>query len=176
MEPLPKAISVQRIVLIGPMGVGKTTIGKLIAKQLDYKFLDTDLLLEQQTGASISLIFDIEGEEGFRKREREVIRELETLSRVVIATGGGSILSLENRKNLKKNSTTIYLRGRIDTLESRTKKDKNRPLLNTSDPKKSIERILNERIHLYEKTADFEIDIDDLSAEVIVSKIIILLS
>ena len=157
------------------MGVGKTTIGSLLAKQLDYRFLDTDQKLEQQTGANVSLIFDIEGEKGFRKREQEVISQLVLLDHIVIATGGGAILLEENRKALRKNSLVVYLQGKIDTLLHRTRKNKNRPLLNTSDPKKTIEKILKDRAHLYAEMADIQVNVDDLPAESVVSTILSLL-
>ena len=174
--PQSKDSDLKRMVLIGPMGVGKTTIGRMLARQLDFDFIDTDQRLEKITGASISLIFDIEGEEGFRRREQQLIKELTGITETVIATGGGSILLPENRFNLKSNSTVIYLKGEIETLEKRTRLDKNRPLLETANPRKTIERILIERAHLYEETADFEIEIGDYSAENIITKISGLLS
>jgi len=171
-----KPSDLERIVLIGPMGVGKTTIGRMLAKQLNFDFIDTDQRLEKITGASISLIFDIEGEESFRKREQQLIQELTGITKTVIATGGGAVLLSENRFNLKNNSTVIYLKGQIETLDKRTRLDKNRPLLETENPRETIERILSERAHLYLETADFEIEIDEYSAEDIVTKISGLLS
>ena len=153
------------------MGVGKTTVGSLLAKQLNYKLLDTDKELERQTGASVSLIFDIEGEAGFRKREQEVISQSVLLDNVVIATGGGAILLRENREALRANSVVVYLQGGVDTLTHRTRMNKNRPLLNTSNPKKTIEQILRDRVHLYEEMADIQVTVDDLSAERVVSTI-----
>ena len=158
------------------MGVGKTTIGKMLAKHLGFDFIDTDQRLEKITGASISLIFDIEGEEGFRKREQQLIQELTGINETVIATGGGAILLKENRFNLKDSSTVIYLKGQIETLDKRTRLDKNRPLLKTANPRETIERIMSERAHLYTETADFEIEIDEYSAEDVVTIISGLLS
>ena len=175
MSPL-KEKDLERIVLIGPMGVGKTTIGRMLAKQLDFDFIDTDQRLEKITGASIPLIFDIEGEEGFRKREQQLIQKLNGITKTVIATGGGAILLRENRFNLRSNSTVIYLKGEIETLVRRTRLDKNRPLLKTTNPRETIERILGERSPLYEETADFKIEIADYSAEDITTKIFGLLS
>jgi len=153
------------------MGAGKTTVGSLLAKQLNYKFLDTDQKLEQLTGAAVSLIFDIEGEAGFRKREQEVISQSVLLDNVVIATGGGAVLLKENRKALKTNSVVVYLQGGVDTLTHRTRMDKNRPLLNSADPKKTIEQILKDRTHLYEEMADIQVTVDNLSAQNVVSTI-----
>ena len=174
--PQSKYSETKRIVLIGPMGVGKTTIGKILAKQLDFDFIDTDQHLEKITGASISWIFDIEGEEGFRKREQQLIQELTGITEAVIATGGGAVLLSKNRFNLKNNSTVIYLKATIETLDKRTRLDNNRPLLETANPRETIEKILRERAHLYEETADFEIEIDGHSAEYIVTQIFGLLS
>ena len=174
--PLPKYNESKRIVLIGPMGVGKTTVGRILAKQLDFDFIDTDQRLEKITGASISWIFDIEGEEGFRKREQQLIQELTGISEAVIATGGGAILLSENRFNLKNNGIVIYLKGKVETLYERTRLDNNRPLLEAANPKETIEKILREREHLYVETADFEIEIDGRSAEYIVTQISGLLS
>ena len=174
--PLPKYNESKRIVLIGPMGVGKTTIGRILAKQLDFDFIDTDQRLEKITGASISWIFDIEGEAGFRKREQQLIQELTGITEAVIATGGGAILLSENRFNLKNNGIVIYLKGKVETLYERTRLDNNRPLLEAANPRETIEKILREREHLYVETADFEIEIDGRSAEYVVTKISGLLS
>ncbi len=174
--PQSKYSEPKRIVLIGPMGVGKTTIGRILAKQLDFDFIDTDQRLEKITGASISWIFDIEGEAGFRKREQQLIQELTGVTEAVIATGGGVILLSENRFNLKSNSIVIYLKGEIDTLYERTRLDNNRPLLETANPRETMERILREREHLYAEIADLEIVIDGRSAEYIVTQISGLLS
>ena len=168
--------SPKRIVLIGPMGVGKTTIGKALAKSMDFDFVDTDQRLERLTGASVSLIFDIEGEKGFRKREQQLISELVGITNTVMATGGGAILLSENRRNLSNNSVVIYLKGRIETLEKRTRLDKNRPLLATKNPRDTIKEILKKRSHLYEETADFQIEVDEHSAEDIVNEITALLT
>ena len=174
--PQSKYSEPKRIVLIGPMGVGKTTIGRILAKQLDFDFIDTDQRLEKITGASISWIFDIEGEAGFRKREQQLIQELTGVTEAVIATGGGVILLSENRFNLKTNSIVIYLKGEIETLYERTRLDNNRPLLETANSRETMERILREREHLYAETADLEIEIDGRSAEYIVTQISGLLS
>ncbi len=174
--PQSKYSEPKRIVLIGPMGVGKTTIGRILAKQLDFDFIDTDQRLEKITGASISWIFDIEGEAGFRKREQQLIQELTGVTEAVIATGGGVILLSENRFNLKSNSIVIYLKGEIETLYERTRLDNNRPLLETANSRETMERILREREHLYAEIADLEIVIDGRSAEYIVTQISGLLS
>ena len=144
------------------MGVGKTTIGRMY-KQLDFDFIDTDQRLEKITGASIPLIFDIEGEEGFRKREQRLIQKLNGITKTVIATGGGTILLRENRFNLRSNSTVIYLKGETKPSEAHATRQEP-PSLKTTNPRETIERILGERSPLYEETADFKIEIADYSA------------
>ena len=122
------------IYLVGLMGAGKTTIGRLLAKHLHKTFYDTDHEIERRTGVNIPLIFEVEGETGFRKREISIIEELSHKSNIVMATGGGAILSEENRNNLKQHGTVIYLKANVHELWQRTRNDKNRPLLQTVDP------------------------------------------
>lgn len=144
----------QNIFLIGPMGAGKTTIGVQLAKSLNREFYDSDKIVEERTGATIPLIFELEGEEGFRKREVQSIDELTQLPDVVVATGGGAVLKEENRQHLKDRGVVIYLKADLEQLLSRTSKDRNRPLLNTSDPRKMMEGLLAARAPLYESCAD----------------------
>ena len=120
------------IFLVGLMGAGKTTIGKLLAKRLKKTFLDTDHEIEQRTGVKIPLIFELEGEAGFRDRETALIRELTQRQDIVLATGGGAVLREENRNALVQCGTVVYLNAKIDDLWQRTQHDKNRPLLQTS--------------------------------------------
>lgn len=156
---MPMAKS-DNIFLIGPMGAGKTTIGRQIAKNLGVEFVDSDHEIEQRTGASIPLIFEIEGEEGFRRREREVIDDLTRRKGIVLATGGGAVLDTANRNHLAGRGTVIYLRASLDHLLKRTARDRNRPLLHTEDPRARLEGIMKIREPLYREIADIIIDTD----------------
>ena len=140
------------------MGAGKTTIGRQIASELSLEFFDSDHEIENRTGVTITHIFDIEGENGFRKRETAMLDELTDKKGIVLATGGGAILRAENRQFLMSRGTTIYLYANIDTLLERTSKDRNRPLLQTEDPKAKLEELLETRDPLYRETADIIID------------------
>jgi shikimate kinase len=148
----------QNIFLIGLMGAGKTTIGRQIASELSLDFYDSDHEIEKRTGVSITHIFDIEGEVGFRKRETAVLDELTEKKGIVLATGGGAILKPENRQFLMSRGTTIYLYADIETLVERTAKDRNRPLLQTDDPRAKLQELLDIRDPLYRETADIIID------------------
>jgi len=151
----PKKINV---FLVGPMGSGKTTIGRHLAKALRVEFIDSDHEIEKRTGATIPWIFDIEGEEGFRKREKAVIDDLTRRKGMVLATGGGAILAPENRRCLSSRGVVVYLRASVDELYERTAKDKNRPLLQTDDPKAKLQALLEEREPLYLEVADLVVD------------------
>ena len=148
------------IFLIGPMGVGKSTIGRVLANIMNLRFFDSDQEIESNTGADIPWIFDVEGESGFRERERKVIRQLSKRQDIVLATGGGVILAKQNRETLCSNGTVVYLTAPIKKLVDRTRKDKSRPLLQTDDPEQKIIEIFNARNHLYKDTADIVIDTD----------------
>jgi len=148
----------QNIFLIGLMGAGKTTIGRQLASELSLKFFDSDHEIEKRTGVTITHIFDIEGEAGFRKRETAMLDELTEKKGIVLATGGGAILKPENRQFLMSRGTTIYLYANIDTLLERTSKDRNRPLLQTENPQAKLEELLEIRDPLYRETADIIID------------------
>ena len=124
----------KRVVLVGPMGAGKSTIGRMLAKELGYRFLDSDRIIEERCGANIPWIFDVEGEDGFRQRETAMLDELSNEMGTVLATGGGAVMRAENRGLLKKNSVVIYLKTSIDQQVERTRKDRNRPLLQNDDP------------------------------------------
>jgi shikimate kinase len=142
------------IFLVGPMGAGKSTIGRHLAELLGKSFYDADEEIEKRTGATIAWIFDIEGEPGFRKRESAVLEDLTRRENVVVATGGGAILNEENRALLKARGTVVYLAADIDTLAQRTRRDRMRPLLQTSDRRQRIEDLMEERDPLYRATAD----------------------
>jgi shikimate kinase len=140
------------------MGAGKTTIGKLLAKHLGRTFYDTDHEIEKRTGVKIPVIFELEGEAGFRKREAAVIQELAKLENIVMATGGGAVLAEENRQLLQANGTVIYLRANVNDLWHRTRNDKHRPLLQNVDIRAKLEQLYAERNPLYTQIAALIID------------------
>lgn len=148
----------RNIFLVGLMGAGKTTVGKLLAKRLKKTFFDSDREIQRRTGVAIPVIFEIEGESGFRSREAAVLQELTQLEDIVLATGGGAVLSLENRQLLSRRGTVVYLRATVDELWTRTRHDKNRPLLQTEDPRAKLEELLVQRDPLYREVADIIID------------------
>lgn len=148
------------IFLIGPMGVGKTTIGRHLARSLGLEFIDSDHVIEERCGADIPWIFDIEGEAGFRRRERAAIEELTRREGIVLATGGGAVLDRDNRADLDRHGTVVYLQASVDRILSRTGKSQNRPLLRTGDPRARIEQLLAEREPLYREIADITVDTD----------------
>ncbi|MDE3020542.1 MAG: shikimate kinase [Pseudomonadota bacterium] len=144
--------------LIGLMGAGKTTIGRQLARTRNLTFLDSDQEIEHRTGVTIPLIFELEGEEGFRNREIEVIEELTRGDNKVIATGGGTVLNEKNRKILATRGIIIYLRASAEELWERTRYDKHRPLLLTEDPLAKLKQLECQRKLLYESLADIIID------------------
>lgn len=144
--------------LVGLMGAGKTTVGRLLAKHYGCTFYDSDHEIEARTGVKIPVIFEIEGEAGFRKREEAMIAELTALSGIVLATGGGAVLSAANREQLKKNGVVIYLRGSPEHLHERTRSDRNRPLLQTGDPLARLRELYSQRDPLYREVADIVVD------------------
>lgn len=162
----------QNIIFVGPMGAGKTTIGKQLARQLGRTFYDSDRFIEEQTGANIPLIFEMEGEEGFRRREKSAIAELTDKQNIVLATGGGVILDPENRDQITRQGFVIYLSAPLEHLFNRTAKDKNRPLLQTDNPRKKLEEILNVRDPLYREVADVVIETDGSPARGVVKKLL----
>ncbi len=136
------------------MGVGKSTIGKWLAKQLRYEFLDTDIELQKQTGADIPWIFEIEGEQGFRTRETGMLSQLSERENAVIATGGGIVLNEQNRQIMNDTGLVIYLQASIELLLERTRFSRNRPLLEGVDRRAKFESLIKERDPLYRRTAD----------------------
>mgnify|MGYP000043967761 CR=1 FL=1 len=162
----------QNIIFVGPMGAGKTTIGKQLARQLGRTFYDSDRVVEERTGANIPLIFEMEGEEGFRRREKSIIAELTNKQNIVLATGGGVILDPENRDQITRQGFVVYLSAPLEHLFNRTAKDKNRPLLQTDNPRKKLEEILSIRDPLYREVADIVIETDGSPARGVVKKLL----
>jgi shikimate kinase len=148
----------QNIFLVGLMGAGKSTIGRHLAKSLGLEFVDSDHEIERRTGASIPLIFDVEGEAGFRQREKKVIDELSRRSGIVLATGGGVVLDADNRARLRERGQVVYLYATVEQLLARTAKDRNRPLLQTADPRARLQELLKLRDALYREVADVVVD------------------
>jgi len=148
----------ENIFLVGLMGAGKTSVGKLLAKRLAKDFCDCDQEIERATGVKIPVIFDIEGEAGFRAREARMLAELVVRSDIVLATGGGAVLSADNRKLLADNGVVVYLRAVASDLWSRTRHDRNRPLLRTDQPLARLEQLYAERDPLYRSIADLIVD------------------
>lgn len=161
-----------RIFLVGPMGAGKTTVGRRLAKSLHRRFLDADHELEARTGVKIPLIFEIEGEAGFRAREKRLIAELTALEDIVLATGGGAILEADSREALASRGYVVYLHAPIAQLLARTRADTNRPLLQTADPAQRMRDLIEQREPLYREVADLIIDTGALTLGDIVQKIL----
>ena len=159
------------VFLVGPMGAGKSTIGRHLARVLGQRFVDADRESEARTGASISLIFDLEGEAGFRRRESAVIAELAAGEGLVVATGGGAVLDPGNRAALRQRGTVVYLHAPLEVLIRRTRRDRDRPLLQTADPQASLERIVRDRDPLYREVADLVIETDHRSVPSVVSEV-----
>ncbi|TRX57857.1 shikimate kinase AroK [Thalassomonas sp. M1454] len=163
----------RNIFLVGPMGAGKSTIGRELAEKLHLEFFDSDQEIERRTGADIAWVFDLEGEEGFRVREEGVIEDLSEKQGIVLATGGGSVISDKIRNRLSARGIVVYLETTIDKQVARTQRDRKRPLLQTEeDPRVVLERLALERNPLYEEIADVVVQTDDQSAKVVAHKIV----
>ncbi len=162
----------ENIYLIGLMGAGKTTIGKQLAKSLKFPFYDSDKSIEANTGVDIPTIFEFEGEEGFRDREQKMIQKLTQLRGIVLATGGGAILREENRNALKNSGFVVYLQCSIDRILERTRRDTQRPLLKTENPKLRLEQLFEQREPLYLECSDFKVDTGILKSKTVVSFIL----
>lgn len=162
----------RNIFLVGPMGAGKSTIGRHLADELHLEFFDSDHEIESKTGADIAWIFDLEGEEGFRKRELDTINELSDKQGIVLATGGGSIITPAVRNRLSARGIVVYLQTTIDKQVARTQRDKRRPLLQNDDPETVLRNLAKERNPLYEEVADYVVDTDDQSARSVANLII----
>jgi len=153
------------------MGAGKTTVGKLLAKNLGKTFYDTDQVIEQRTGVKIPTIFELEGESGFRKRESAMIEELSQLNNIVMATGGGAVIAEENRALLKQFGYVIYLRANVNDLWYRMRNDKHRPLLQNVDVRARLEQLYHQRNPLYTETASLIVDTGNQPVSNILSQI-----
>ena len=161
-----------RIFLVGPMGTGKTTIGRQLAQALGLEFEDSDREIQRRTGVDIPTIFEYEGEEGFRIRERKVIADLVEVENQVLATGGGAVTEEDNRRLLPARGFVIYLECSPEQQYDRTYKDKNRPLLQSDDPLESLKQLMKERDHLYREVADLVVSTEGRSASAVVKDIV----
>lgn len=159
------------VFLVGPMGAGKSTIGRLLATELNLRFRDSDRVIEERTGADIPWIFDMEGEEGFRERETAVLTELAKDQDAVVATGGGIVLRAQNRTLMQASGYVCYLTASIDQLVERTARDKKRPLLQVENPRQKIIELLALRDPLYQEAADFVVNTDRRSPKSVAQEI-----
>ena len=166
----------RNIFLIGPMGAGKSTIGRQLAQLLGMEFLDSDHEIEQRAGADISWIFDVEGENGFRKREERIINELTQKQGIVLSTGGGAIISKETRNHLSARGIVVYLETTVDKQHQRTLRDKKRPLRqDVADSRQVLEDLAKVRNPLYQEIADITMSTDEQNAKTMASQLINLL-
>jgi shikimate kinase len=165
------AAAPDNIFLVGMMGAGKTSVGKALARELGKSFFDSDHVIEARTGVRIPVIFELEGEAGFRAREAAVIEELTARHDVVLATGGGAVLSEANRRALHARGTVIYLRASVQDLWHRTKHDRNRPLLQTPDPLARLTELHTQRDPLYRAVAHLVVDTGSQSLRTLVLKL-----
>ncbi|MEA3252299.1 MAG: shikimate kinase AroK [Pseudomonadota bacterium] len=160
------------IFLVGPMGAGKSTIGRLLAAELQRDFLDSDHAIQARCGADIPWIFDIEGEAGFREREVAMLDELTGLSEIVLATGGGAVMNEANRRALRERGTVVYLYTTVEQQLRRTAKDRNRPLLRNKDPEAVLRGLFELRDPLYRATADLVVRTDRRGPRTVVNDIL----
>lgn len=160
------------IFLVGPMGAGKTTIGRRLAQMRGMEFIDTDTVIEERTGVDIPFIFEKEGEEGFRLRESKIIEEYTALENVILATGGGSVLEESNRKHLSARGVVVYLHTPVSQQVERTRHSRNRPLLNAANDREQVlEELMNERHPLYQEIADIEVTSDSRHPKMLARRI-----
>jgi len=159
------------IFLVGLMGAGKTSVGKVLARLLNKDFLDSDHEIERATGVRIPVIFEIEGEAGFRAREHKMLAELVARDNILLATGGGAVLSRENRDLLHANGTVIYLRAPVKSLLRRTQRDRTRPLLQVVDPAAKLNELYVQRDPLYHEVAHLVVDTGNQSVRTLAGQI-----
>ena len=165
-------VRVNRLFLVGPMGAGKSTIGRQVASLLRMEFEDSDHEIQRRTGVDIPTIFDFEGEDGFRKREKAVIEDLTQHEGVVLATGGGAVLDPDNRRNLSSRGYVVYLQCTPEQQYERTARDKNRPLIQTEDPLARLRQLMEERDPLYRSIADLMVTTEKRSAQSVAKEIV----
>jgi shikimate kinase len=161
----------QNIFLVGPMGAGKSTVGRQLADALGYEFLDSDHEIQRRTGVDIPTIFEFEGEEGFRSRERQVVAELARNDGIVLATGGGVVLTPENRQQLAARGFVIYLHCSAEQQFARTARDRNRPLLDIEDPQQRLRELMAEREPIYRAVADMVVSTERRGTASVVKEI-----
>ncbi|AGA88963.1 shikimate kinase [Thioflavicoccus mobilis 8321] len=164
-------IRAQNIFLVGPMGAGKSTIGRQLAEVLSYEFKDSDQEIQRRTGVDIPTIFEFEGEAGFRDRERQILEELIQGERIVLATGGGAVLRPENRQDLTARGVVVYLHCSPEQQYARTARDRSRPLLDTSDPLLRLRELMAERDPLYRQVADLVVSTERRGTASVVKEI-----
>lgn len=161
----------QNIFLVGPMGAGKSTIGRQLAAALSYSFKDSDQEIQRRTGVDIPTIFEFEGEDGFRSRERQVLEEMIQEERIVLATGGGAVLLPENRQDLAARGVVVYLHCSPEQQYARTARDRSRPLLDTEDPLQRLHALMAERDPLYRQVADLVVSTEKRGTASVVKEI-----
>jgi shikimate kinase len=164
-------VASSNIYLVGMMGAGKTTLGKSLAQRLRREFVDTDRVLVERTGVPVATIFEIEGEDGFRRRESAVLAEICAGDQCVVATGGGVVLAEGNRILMRESGTVVYLRARVESLWERTRHDSTRPLLATPDPRERLQQLLVERDALYRDAAHVIVETGAQSASTLVNRV-----
>ncbi len=164
--------SLRRVFLVGPMGAGKTTIGKFLAQRLNLDFADTDSEIEKRTGADIPWIFDVEGEEGFRDREQQVVEEMTLWDNVLLATGGGVVIRPDNRRALAARGFVIYLHASVEEQVRRTHRDRRRPLLQDGDPEEVLRALMEQRDAHYREISDHVINTDDCSPRTVAQRLV----
>jgi shikimate kinase len=162
----------RNIFLVGPMGSGKTAVGKRLARVLGLEFHDSDNEIEHRTGVDIPFIFEKEGEQGFRERERDVIASLAALEGIVLATGGGAVLLEANRRCLSERGTVVYLRASVGQQLERTRHGRHRPLLETDDPAALLAELMETRAAMYEEVADVIVDTDSRRVQAVADDIV----
>ena len=160
------------IFLVGPMGSGKSAVGRRLARELGLEFVDSDEEIERRTGVDIPYIFEKEGEPGFRQREAEIIDELSRREGVVLATGGGAILDAGSRERLRSRGRVVYLRTTVEQQLARTRHGTGRPLLNTPDPRGTLVQLMGMRAPLYEQVALVTVDTDGRKVKAVVDQIV----
>ncbi|CAH0991878.1 Shikimate kinase 1 [Sinobacterium norvegicum] len=169
-------MQLKKVFLVGPMGAGKTTIGRLLAQELNLPFKDSDREIEERTGADIPWIFDVEGEEGFRNRETSALEALSQQSDMVLATGGGIVMRAENRTLLAARGIVVYLATSVEQQVLRTSKDRKRPLLQNEDPAAVLQKLLDIRDPLYRDIADYVVETDNRNPKAVAIDIAALLA